>query len=139
MITVQGANSHNLKDVTASFPLKRLTVLTGVSGSGKSTLAREVFLKNMAALVCEKGKSVPTPEGCKGISGWETVDRILEVDQTPIGKTPRSCPATYIGFWDDIRKLFAQSEEAKARGYTASRFSFNVKGGPLRSLRGPRR
>ncbi|HCO52486.1 MAG TPA: hypothetical protein DIT20_04835, partial [Sutterellaceae bacterium] len=71
----------------------------------------------------------PTPEGCKGISGWETVDRILEVDQTPIGKTPRSCPATYIGFWDDIRKLFAQSEEAKARGYTASRFSFNVKGG----------
>ncbi|MBS1329810.1 MAG: excinuclease ABC subunit UvrA, partial [Parasutterella sp.] len=136
MITVQGANSHNLKDVTASFPLKRLTVLTGVSGSGKSTLAREVFLKNMAALVREKGKSVPTPEGCKGISGWETVDRILEVDQTPIGKTPRSCPATYIGFWDDIRKLFAQSEEAKARGYTASRFSFNVKGGRCEACEG---
>ena len=136
MITVQGANSHNLKDVTASFPLKRLTVLTGVSGSGKSTLAREVFLKNMVSLIREKGKSVPAPEGCKGISGWETVDRILEVDQTPIGKTPRSCPATYIGFWDDIRKLFAQSEEAKARGYTASRFSFNVKGGRCEACEG---
>ena len=136
MITVNGANSHNLKDVTASFPLKRLTVLTGVSGSGKSTLAREVFLKNMVALIREKGKSVPAPEGCKGISGWETVDRILEVDQTPIGKTPRSCPATYIGFWDDIRKLFAQSEEAKARGYTASRFSFNVKGGRCEACEG---
>lgn len=135
-ITVLGANSHNLKDVSVSFPLKRLTVLTGVSGSGKSTLAREVFLKNLSALVRKEEKNEVATEGCKNLTGWETVDRVLEVDQTPIGKTPRSCPATYIGFWDDIRKLFAASEEAKARGYTASRFSFNVEGGRCEACEG---
>lgn len=135
-ITVKGARAHNLRDVTVDFPLKRLTVLTGVSGSGKSTLAREVFLKNLSALVQEKGKPAPKLEGCTALEGWESIDRVLEVDQTPIGKTPRSCPATYIGFWDDIRKLFAASEEAKARGYTASRFSFNVKGGRCEACEG---
>ena len=135
-LTVLGANMHNLQGVDARVPLKRLVAVTGVSGSGKSTLARDVLLTNVAAWVqqrstkagrdaMDEGKS-PALVGCKGIKGFETVDRVLEVDQTPIGKTPRSCPATYIGFWDTIRKLFAETLEAKARGYAAGRFSFNT-------------
>jgi excinuclease ABC subunit A len=102
-------------------------------GSGKSTLARDVLLANVAALVAAKGRKNDEAaaqsvilQGCKSLSGWGGVDRVLEVDQTPIGKTPRSCPATYIGFWDAIRKLFAETLEAKARGYAAARFSFNT-------------
>ncbi len=135
-LTVLGANLHNLQNVEARVPLKRLVAVTGVSGSGKSTLARDVLLSNVAAWVQQRstkagrdamdaGKS-PALVGCKGIKGFETIDRVLEVDQTPIGKTPRSCPATYIGFWDTIRKLFAETLEAKARGYAAGRFSFNT-------------
>ncbi|MPT08474.1 excinuclease ABC subunit UvrA [Comamonas sp.] len=135
-LTVLGANLHNLQNVDARVPLKRLVAVTGVSGSGKSTLARDVLLSNVAAWVQQRstkagrdamdaGKS-PALVGCKGIKGFETIDRVLEVDQTPIGKTPRSCPATYIGFWDTIRKLFAETLEAKARGYAAGRFSFNT-------------
>ncbi|GEQ74553.1 UvrABC system protein A [Comamonas testosteroni] len=135
-LTVLGANLHNLQSVDARVPLKRLVAVTGVSGSGKSTLARDVLLSNVAAWVQQRstkagrdamdaGKS-PALVGCKGLKGFETVDRVLEVDQTPIGKTPRSCPATYIGFWDTIRKLFAETLEAKARGYAAGRFSFNT-------------
>ncbi|WP_218242265.1 excinuclease ABC subunit UvrA [Comamonas fluminis] len=135
-LKVLGANMHNLQGVDARVPLKRLVAVTGVSGSGKSTLARDVLLTNVAAWVqqrstkagrdaMDEGKS-PALVGCKGIKGFETVDRVLEVDQTPIGKTPRSCPATYIGFWDTIRKLFAETLEAKARGYAAGRFSFNT-------------
>ncbi|MDN5539515.1 excinuclease ABC subunit UvrA, partial [Comamonas sp.] len=135
-LTVLGANLHNLQSVDARVPLKRLVAVTGVSGSGKSTLARDVLLSNVAAWVQQRstkagrdamdaGKS-PALVGCKGIKGFETIDRVLEVDQTPIGKTPRSCPATYIGFWDTIRKLFAETLEAKARGYAAGRFSFNT-------------
>ena len=135
-LTVLGANLHNLQNVEARVPLKRLVAVTGVSGSGKSTLARDVLLSNVAAWVQQRstkagrdamdaGKS-PALVGCKGIKGFETIDRVLEVDQTPIGKTPRSCPATYIGFWDTIRKLFAETLEAKARGYVAGRFSFNT-------------
>ena len=135
-LTVLGANLHNLQNVEARVPLKRLVAVTGVSGSGKSTLARDVLLSNVAAWVqqrstkagrdaMDEGKS-PALVGCKGIKGFETIDRVLEVDQTPIGKTPRSCPATYIGFWDTIRKLFAETLEAKARGYAAGRFSFNT-------------
>jgi excinuclease ABC subunit A len=135
-ITVQGANLHNLQAVTAHVPLKRLVAITGVSGSGKSTLARDVLLTNVQAAVQKRstkagrdaldaGESIPWT-GCEGVTGFETVDRVLEVDQTPIGKTPRSCPATYIGFWDTIRKLFADTLEAKARGYAANRFSFNT-------------
>ena len=135
-IVLTNATSHNLKDVTVGFPLNRLTVLTGVSGSGKSTLARHVFLKNLAAAVAQKKKGTFKPDNCTDLSGYESIDRVLEVDQTPIGKTPRSCPATYVGFWDDIRKLFAGSEEAKARGYSASRFSFNVKGGRCEACEG---
>ncbi len=128
---VIGANLHNLQDITVRFPLGRLTVVTGVSGSGKSTLARDVLRENLERLVgaARDRKAAPSVFGCKSISGWEGVSRVLEVDQTPIGKTPRSCPATYVGFFDTIRKLFADTQEARIRGYTASRFSFNAGGG----------
>ncbi|KAB2897573.1 MAG: excinuclease ABC subunit A, partial [Burkholderiaceae bacterium] len=135
-LSVQGAQLHNLQRVEARVPLQRLVAVTGVSGSGKSTLARDVLLTNVAAWVGQRatkagrdamdaGKAPPLV-GCTGLAGFETIDRVLEVDQTPIGKTPRSCPATYIGFWDLVRKLFAETLEAKARGYAAGRFSFNT-------------
>ncbi|MDQ0568240.1 excinuclease ABC subunit A [Variovorax paradoxus] len=135
-LTVHGADLHNLQDVTATLPLHRLVVVTGVSGSGKSTLARDVLLASVQAVVIQRmtkagrdadavGKR-PAWSGCDRVEGYETIDRVLEVDQTPIGKTPRSCPATYIGFWDTIRKLFADTLEAKARGYGPARFSFNT-------------
>jgi excinuclease ABC subunit A len=127
MIHIQGAHKHNLRDVDAHIPLRRLSVVTGVSGSGKSTLAREVLLDNLMQAVSRR--QAPRWKGCTGITGWESIDRLLEVDQTPIGKTPRSCPATYVGFWDDIRKLFADTREARMRGWTASRFSFNTGAG----------
>jgi excinuclease ABC subunit A len=131
VIEITGATLNNLRAVNATLPLARLNVVTGVSGSGKSTLAREVLHANLEALVFAKNnrKKAPAIFGCKSIAGWETVERVLEVDQTPIGKTPRSCPATYIGFWDNIRKLFAETTEAKMRGYGPGRFSFNAKGG----------
>jgi len=135
-LTVHGADLHNLQDVTSTLPLHRLVAITGVSGSGKSTLARDVLLANVQAIVIQRmtkagrdndaaGKR-PAWSGCRSVDGYETIDRVLEVDQTPIGKTPRSCPATYIGFWDTIRKLFADTLEAKARGYGPARFSFNT-------------
>jgi excinuclease ABC subunit A len=99
--------------------------VTGVSGSGKSTLAREVLLDNLAVAVPLQA-SPKQWKGCKSVRGFESIERVLEVDQTPIGKTPRSCPATYIGFWDAMRKLFAETLEAKGRGFTAARFSFNT-------------
>lgn len=124
LIQVRGAKLHNLRDVDASFPIGRLTVVTGVSGSGKSTLARDVLLENLSQAVSMRTASEWS--GCESIEGWQQLDRVLEVDQTPIGKTPRSCPATYIGFWDDIRKQFADTNESRMRGWTASRFSFNT-------------
>jgi len=135
-LTLTGANLHNLRQVDVQVPLKRLVAVTGVSGSGKSTLARDVLLANVQALVGQRstfagrtaqdaGQRVAL-SACTDVQGFETIDRVLEVDQTPIGKTPRSCPATYIGFWDTIRKLFAETLEAKARGYAAGRFSFNT-------------
>ena len=136
MLTLQGAHLHNLQRVDLRVPLGRLVAVTGVSGSGKSTLARDVLLANVAALVQHKvtkaGRDAlaagrrPALVGCTGLQGFEDIDRVLEVDQTPIGKTPRSCPATYIGFWDSIRKLFTETLEAKARGYASNRFSFNT-------------
>lgn len=125
MITVHGARLHNLQHVDASLPIGKLSVVTGVSGSGKSTLARDVLLDNLSRVVGVRD-AVPAWAGCDDISGWQGLERVLEVDQTPIGKTPRSCPATYVGFWDDIRKLFADTRDARLRGWTASRFSFNT-------------
>ena len=145
-LTLSGAQLHNLQDVEVEVPLKRLVAVTGVSGSGKSTLARDVLLTNVQALVQQrstaagrtaqdKGERVPLV-GCTDVQGFEAIDRVLEVDQTPIGKTPRSCPATYIGFWDTIRKLFAETLEAKARGYGPGRFSFNTGEGRCPSCEG---
>jgi excinuclease ABC subunit A len=134
-LRVTNANLHNLQNVTVDVPLHRLVAITGVSGSGKSTLARDVLLANVYAAVTAKGigreagnraAAFTIWTGCQQIDGWQQIDRVLEVDQTPIGKTPRSCPATYIGFWDVIRKLFAETLEAKARGYQPARFSFNT-------------
>ena len=124
-LELKGASLHNLRNVNVRVPLQRLVAVTGVSGSGKSTLARDVLLTNVQALVANRGK--PTLlAGCSALEGSGAIDRVLEVDQTPIGKTPRSCPATYIGFWDAIRRLFAETLEAKARGYAPNRFSFNT-------------
>ncbi|HQR86671.1 MAG: excinuclease ABC subunit A [Burkholderiales bacterium 35-55-47] len=145
-LSLEGASLHNLNDVSVEIPLKRLVAVTGVSGSGKSTIARDVLLHNVAAAVAqrstqagrkldEEGKH-PGWSGCTGLDGYQSIDRVLEVDQTPIGKTPRSCPATYIGFWDTIRKLFAETLEAKARGYGAGRFSFNTGEGRCHTCEG---
>ena len=133
---VKGAFLHNLQQVNVNLPLQRLVAVTGVSGSGKSTLARDVLLANVSAVVAQRSTQAgrkandagkhPAWQGCKNLQGYEDIDRVLEVDQTPIGKTPRSCPATYIGFWDTIRKLFAETLEARARGYGPGRFSFNT-------------
>jgi excinuclease ABC subunit A len=124
LLTIHGATLHNLQSVTVDLPLKRLVAITGVSGSGKSTLARDVLLANLQFINTRGAR--PNWQGCEKIDGWAWIDRVLEVDQTPIGKTPRSCPATYIGFWDTIRKLFAETLESKARGYAPARFSFNT-------------
>lgn len=126
-LTLKEPRLNNLKASEIRIPLERLTVLTGVSGSGKSSFARGVLLPVLSETLAEKkpykGKL------CSAIEGFEGIDRVLEVDQTPIGKTPRSCPATYVGFLDTIRKVFAGTNEAQARGYGISRFSFNMKGG----------
>jgi excinuclease ABC subunit A len=145
-LTVNNATMHNLQGVTAHVPLKRLVAITGVSGSGKSTLARDVLLANVQTAVQKRSTKAGRDAleagekinwlGCDGVTGYESIDRVLEVDQTPIGKTPRSCPATYIGFWDTIRKLFADTLEAKARGYASNRFSFNTGEGRCPSCEG---
>ncbi len=126
-LEVKGASLHNLRNVNARIPLKRLVLVTGVSGSGKSTLARDVLFASLKAK-----KQV----GCKAVEGAKKVERVLEVDQTPIGKTPRSCPATYVGLWDHIRRLFADTAEARMRGWSASRFSFNTAGGRCEACEG---
>ncbi len=136
MLHLRRAGLHNLQQVDVDVPLRRLVAVTGVSGSGKSTLARDVLLHNVQQAVQQRSTKAgrdaddrgkhPAWVGCAALTGYQEIDRVLEVDQTPIGKTPRSCPATYIGFWDTIRKLFADTLEAKARGYAAGRFSFNT-------------
>ncbi|MEZ5445613.1 MAG: excinuclease ABC subunit UvrA [Gammaproteobacteria bacterium] len=128
-LTVRGASLHNLRRIDVRLPLQRLVCVTGVSGSGKSTFAREVLRENLHRLVQARRGRAPAPYGCGGIEGYETIARVLEVDQAPIGKTPRSCPATYVGFWDDIRRIYAQATESRMRGWSASRFSFNTAGG----------
>ena len=136
-LEITGARLHNLKDLEVRVPLGRLTAVTGVSGLGKSTLARDVLYANLHRLVSEaRKKRQAAAVGCREIKGWERVGRVLEVDQTPIGKTPRSCPATYVGFWDAIRRLFAATTQARMRGYSASRFSFNMAGGRCEACEG---
>jgi excinuclease ABC subunit A len=131
VIAIERAELHNLRKVNARFPLRRLTVITGVSGSGKSTLARDILYANLRAHTGDAKRRRRTPAwlGCKDLHGVEHVARVLEVDQTPIGKTPRSCPATYVGFWDDVRRLYAGTTESRVRGYGPGRFSFNTSGG----------
>jgi excinuclease ABC subunit A len=130
MLGIEGISLHNLKSLDIELPLGRLIALTGVSGSGKSTLALDVLRPELTRAVTRNGKSkAEKPQLCRAIHGAGRIERVLEVDQTPIGKTPRSCPATYVGFWDAIRRVFAGTTEAGIRGWTASRFSFNTAGG----------
>ena len=133
VIEVQGATENNLKNISVKFPLGLFTCITGVSGSGKSTLVNEVLYKTVAK---ELNGSNEKPGKCKGVKGLEQIDKIINIDQSPIGRTPRSNPATYTGVFDLIRDIFAGTNEAKLRGYQKGRFSFNVAGGRCESCNG---
>ena len=133
VIEVQGAKENNLKNISVKFPLGLFTCITGVSGSGKSTLINEVLYKTVAK---ELNGSNEKPGKCKGVKGLEQIDKIINIDQSPIGRTPRSNPATYTGVFDLIRDIFASTNEAKMRGYEKGRFSFNVAGGRCESCNG---
>ena len=132
-IQIKGAKSNNLKNVNVDFPLSVLTVVTGVSGSGKSSLVNEILYKALAQKI---NKSKVKPGNFDEIKGIDQLDKIIDIDQSPIGRTPRSNPATYTGVFDDIRDVFAQTNEAKIRGYQKGRFSFNVKGGRCEACKG---
>lgn len=132
-ITVTGAAENNLKDISVDFPLGKFVVVTGVSGSGKSTLV-SLILKR--ALAQKLNNNSAKPGKYKSIKGYKNIEKIIDIDQSPIGRTPRSNPATYTSVFDDIRALFAQTNEAKMRGYTKARFSFNVKGGRCEACHG---
>ena len=133
VIEVQGATENNLKNISVKFPLGLFTCVTGVSGSGKSTLINEVLYKTIAK---ELNGANEKPGKCKGVKGLEQIDKIINIDQSPIGRTPRSNPATYTGLFDLIRDIFAGTNEAKLRGYQKGRFSFNVAGGRCESCNG---
>ena len=133
VIEVQDATENNLKNISVKFPLGVFNCVTGVSGSGKSTLVNEVLYKTIAK---ELNGSNLKPGKCKAVKGIQNIDKIINIDQSPIGRTPRSNPATYTGVFDFIRDIFASTEEAKLRGYSKGRFSFNVAGGRCESCNG---
>jgi excinuclease ABC subunit A len=132
-VTVKGAVEHNLKDVTVKFPLGVFTCVTGVSGSGKSTLVNDILLRSASA---ELQRAKQRPGKHKSVLGLDALDKVIAVDQSPIGRTPRSNPATYIGLFDQVRDLYSKTPDAMARGYRPGRFSFNVKGGRCEVCRG---
>ena len=132
-VEIRGAAQHNLKNINVKFPLGKLVLVTGVSGSGKSTLVNEVFMK---AILQSLGRQKIKPGKYRSIKGLENIDKLVQIDQNPIGRTPRSNPATYTGVFDDIRDVFAHSPEARLRGYDKGRFSFNVKGGRCEACQG---
>ena len=132
-IEVKGATEHNLKNIDVKFPLGVFTCVTGVSGSGKSTLVNEILYKTVAQKLNGANEK---PGKCKTVKGIENIDKIINIDQSPIGRTPRSNPATYTGVFDEIRNIFAETNEAKLRGYGKGRFSFNVPGGRCESCQG---
>ena len=132
-LRIRGAKENNLKNIDVDIPLGKLVCVTGVSGSGKSSLINEILYKTLAA---EKNRVKVRPGKCDGIDGLEYVDKVIALDQSPIGRTPRSNPATYTGVFGDIRELFASTQDAKLRGYGQGRFSFNVKGGRCEACSG---
>ena len=132
-MTIEGAAENNLKDVDVSIPLGTLTCVTGVSGSGKSSLVNEILHKRLAR---DLNRARVIPGKHKGVEGLEQLDKVIDIDQSPIGRSPRSNPATYTGVFDMIRDLFASTTDAKTRGYSKGRFSFNVKGGRCEACAG---
>jgi excinuclease ABC subunit A len=132
-LTIQGARQNNLKNITARFPIGLFTCVTGVSGSGKSSLIAETLFPALSARLLG---TLDTPGPFRRIDGWKNFNKVINITQDPIGRTPRSNPATYIGLYDDIRNVFAEIPEAKARGYSAGRFSFNVRGGRCEACQG---
>lgn len=133
VLTIKGAKENNLKNVSVDIPLGQFIAVTGVSGSGKSTLVNEILYKSLASKL---NRAKVKPGAHKAIEGMEQLEKVIDVDQSPIGRTPRSNPATYIGVFDDVRDVFALTNEAKVRGYKKGRFSFNVKGGRCEACRG---
>jgi excinuclease ABC subunit A len=132
-IRVTGASENNLKNISVDFPLGKFVAVTGVSGSGKSTLVNEILKKALAQKI---NRNSNKPGRFKTITGYEAIEKLIDIDQSPIGRTPRSNPATYTSVFDDIRDLFAKTNEAKVRGYKKGRFSFNVKGGRCEACKG---
>ena len=130
---ISGAAEHNLKNIDIDIPKGVITCVTGVSGSGKSSLVNEILYKTLAL---KKNRAKVKPGKCAGISGIDDIDKVIDIDQSPIGRTPRSNPATYTGLFNDIRELFASTEDARLRGYNSGRFSFNVKGGRCEACKG---
>jgi len=132
-LTVRGARENNLKNIDVNFPLKSFVCVTGVSGSGKSTLVKEILYKSLAGKIM---RSLDRPGRHNEIMGVQFVDKVISIDQSPIGRTPRSNPATYTGLFTEIRNLFSQTRDAKIKGYGPGRFSFNVKGGRCDNCQG---